>query len=699
MLRLLVVLLAGILIGAAVSWLAMPSPGPQLPSTADVVRDIVVVEKMSAIEAEQHREASYRELSTVQEIYELPTEFARREALYALAGRSDAEAVQALIFDANRISDEIDRNAALNVLFFRLTELDAPSALALARTEYFRGVKAIERSVWIAWGRNDLDGALAMAAGLSGNRRSFAAQSLYRAFGFMGNETIERIEDELGVSPDQSTRGQFLYAMADRSLAEAISYINDLRPLSDQQTMTWWLAYYVAFDDPEAALQYAELFENQSLRETFRGQVQRYAAQNDPKAALARIVAEGGNLRRNGGFHSALTALAAADLDAALEFYANLSATDDRSFAAEILASAMAMEDPDKALQWARDNATNETTRQQLELTILNVLAQSDPERAIVEAQNIGGPRGAELVSSVVAMVAQSDPSTAVKYLDLINDRQQRRQAQSQLATAWMRADAEAAVNWILRQDEETAAALLNESIWPVVHRDTSMAIRLLPRLDDVTRSAVRQQIAMTLAGNSPAEAQAFIRQFATEADYPQLQASIVAGVAQNDPAAARQLADQIVDPVARDTAYFSLVAQQAELGPRDAAALANQIVDEEQRSMAIGYVAEAWAESDPAAATRWAQGLPSGPSRGQAVISLAGRWQDPGPEHIALVDSIADEQQRNRARQMMVLGVANRSPERARRLLDTLDLPAGERRQMERWLTDMRTRGRVVYD
>ncbi len=81
----------------------------------------------------KHREDRYEALQSIDQIYVLPSEFGRAEALYALAGRSDSGGVQNLIFEANRIANSEERSGALNILFFRLAELDPQSALARVR--------------------------------------------------------------------------------------------------------------------------------------------------------------------------------------------------------------------------------------------------------------------------------------------------------------------------------------------------------------------------------------------------------------------------------------------------------------------------------------------------------------------------------------------------------------------------------------
>ena len=200
--HILLAALAGLAIGAFLTWVFVAPDEYRIDEPAvEVVRDILDVPKMSVAAAEEHREDRYEALQSIDQIYALPSEFGRAEALYTLAGRSDSGAVQNLIFEANRIANTEERAGALNILFFRLAELDPRSALALTRTEYFRGDKNHERRVWISWGRRNLDDALAAAnAETLSSRKSSAAQSLFVAFGYMGNEITDRIEKELGAA-------------------------------------------------------------------------------------------------------------------------------------------------------------------------------------------------------------------------------------------------------------------------------------------------------------------------------------------------------------------------------------------------------------------------------------------------------------------------------------------------------------------
>ncbi len=689
MARLAIALFAGALFGAAAVWLIRTAPAPR--ESVEIVRDIVVVDTMSQQAAEVHREDNYRKLATIIEVYALPTEFARTEALYALAGRSDADAVQALIFDANRIADEIDRNAALDVLFFRLAELDPPSALALSRTEFFRGVRNLERRVWMAWGRNDLDAALDMAASLSGSRRSFAAQNLYVAHGNLGNETTDRIRAELGIEPDRNTRGRHLYRIADRSLAEAVQYINEQRSFDSQQTLTWWLATYVAEQDLPGALQAAELFANASLKTRFQDHLMEAQARRDPQRALQKAMAGRSNLQNNGAFRSALQALVKSDRTAALDFHAGLTGAAAKDAATRIIARAIAEEDPEEALRWARANVFGQGKLQMVEMTIVSSLAYQDAERAIELVQTIDSPNRAGFVGNVISVVAQRDPRVAEQYLDLIDNPMQREQARSELASTWMQTDADAAVDWMLKHDKETAARLISDSIWSVIQFDTDLAVRLLPRLDEARQQSVRREIAVQKARTSPAEAQAFIRQFSGAEDYSRLQAAVIAGVAESDPLRAQQLVSQIPDAAGRDEALVMLVGQQAWKDPAAAITLTEQIVDENQREMAVGQVAEVLVQTDPSAALQIVRALPDGRARSQAISTMARYWQEPTADQLALVDSIGDNALRQQAMLSMLFAIAQTDPGRAQRMLDEMTLTSEERRMYRETILNMR--------
>ena len=155
-------LLAGAAIGAFLaSNFRQVSPAARFE--VPVERDLEVTREMSAEEAEAIREDRFASIHTIEDTLALPTDFAETEALYVIAGRADAKEVQNLIYQAARIRELEDRQAALGILFLRLTELDPKSAVAIARSPMFQSEQRYQQAVWTAWGRLDLDGALTAA--------------------------------------------------------------------------------------------------------------------------------------------------------------------------------------------------------------------------------------------------------------------------------------------------------------------------------------------------------------------------------------------------------------------------------------------------------------------------------------------------------------------------------------------------------
>ena len=685
MARIIAALCSGVLLGVLMTLAAVRFGQSSNPSPGDIVRDITDVPQMAQAVAEKHRDEQYANLINIEQVLALPTEFARSEALYVLAGRSDSAGVQNLIFEANRIADSVERVGLLSILFFRLAEADPQSALALARMNQFRTVKSIERTVWRAWAREDLEEALfAAKTQVSAAHQKFAAQSLYVAFGYMGNETTERIEAELEIGPDRSSRARYLYQLADSSPAEAIAFINSLERGVELQEYVSWLAYYVSLQDATTARQYAGLFNVASDGRRYSSIINSNIAHEDPKAAIERMLVSGSDARSSGEYHSAVRALASTDLDTAKQYFEQARSADDRRLLGTAIVAELAKKDPLEALTWARANDRDRIPY--LEMSVLGQIAQTDPQLALAEALNTSNVQmRSMLVSNIMQHIAHNDPADAVAYLDQIQDRRLRLEASQQLASAWIRQDAEAAIDWIFSQDKETAGQLIQRTSYRLLNSDIDAAIRLLPRLDEQNQLNMRQQIAQRLATTrSHGEAQAFIRQFQGQPGYDQLQASVISGVAKTDVLMAKQLADQLADDTARNTAYVQIIAERAQTDPIEAARWLNIVSNKHLRGAAAGQLAAQWYARDPAAATRWASNLPAGSTRDDAIMHMSGNWGELTAEKEDLIASIEDRGKRGQAKIRQIYKVMRTNPAKAREMLEDEDIPSYQRQQVE---------------
>jgi hypothetical protein len=654
---------AGLTIGALLTWvLVAPEETAVDGTTPEIVRDIIVAPKMSVNQAEELRKESYESLLTVEQIYELPSDFARSEAMYSLAGRSDSAGLQRLIFEANRIADKEDRSVALNILFFRLTELDPESALALARTESFRGNKSHEQRVWIAWARRDLDGALFAAKTQTTNANSnLAARSLYTAFGYMGNETTDRIEKELGVGPDRNIRGRFIYQMADRSPSEAIAFINAMEPGTRQEEFVSWLANHLSTDDPAFAESYASLFANENLARNYRAIVANNAARVDPRLIFDRLLSMGENSVTRSEFQSASSTLAAKDLEAALQYYDSVRTPEARHVLGRSIAKAMAKKDPAAALAWARENETVEYPM--LQMQVLSQIAVNDPELAFTEVMAMRNTdHRRNLISQVVNAAANKDPAIAVAMINRIENLDLRRNAAQNLVQQWVRSDPDAAVSWILGNDDRMASELMMQATSVLIRTDIDAAIRLLPGTTDGHSQNMRVQIAKGLAQQrSPADAQNFIRRFEGQDGYAQLQSAVITGVAAGDPVAATNMV--------------------AAMPPSP------------ERDQVTAVVAMNWYQQDSGSARAWVNGMPRNEHRDTVISQMASAFRELTPAERDLIRSIGNDELRSRAEMNMLQRLMRQNPERARALLNDMELTSEQRRQYEEALDQMNRR------
>ncbi len=687
--RTTIALIAGMLFGglAAVAILNVQRGDNATPDP--VVRDIVDAPTMNYTTAEQHRVEQYAGISGIEQLMALPSSFARSAAMHVLAGRADSAGVQNLIFEADRVADDGERLRLLQILFVRLAELDPQSALVLARTGSFAGVSALEHIVWYAWAHTDFDAALfAAKTQTSAAHQRSAARGLYAAFGFLGNDKTDRIEAELGIAPDRSTRAQYLYRLADRSPEEAIEFINALADDVQRGEYVRWLASYLARQDSHSALAHVDRFRRPADGKRYESSLKSSLARQDPRGTIEQLLASGKAIRSSSEIHTAIRALARTDLDAVKRYFDSARSTQDRMILGSVIATEMAKVDPEGAIAWTQ--STGRLHSSDLLLSVISTIAESDPQRALDEALKLSDAQSQlGMVSAVIGRIARDDPLAAAAAVNQLQDREHRKIASQRLVSSWIRDDPDAAINWLMDQDEDTKRGTLQQAVAQLTHSDVDAAIRLLPQLDDNAQISLRQQIASQLAATrSTSEARAFVRQFENQPGYDQLQASIISAISQTDPRAAKQMADQLAPGKGRDRAYAQLISQQALSDPVLAASWLDNISDERLHGAAMGTIANHWGRKSPDAALQWVRTLSPGRSRDTAIMYLSGSWTTPTREQLDLINSIDDATMRGQAKIQRIYRLIETDPGAARALLRDDDIPSHLRDQVELMLT-----------
>jgi len=684
--RVLAAAFAGVIVGAVGTY-AIQDRNLMTSGTQGrkISRDIGNVPTMSGAIAAQHREDRYENLRSIEQILALPTDFSQTEALYMLAGRSDSGSVQNFITEANRIADPADRNSALAILFFRLTELDSPAALALARTAMFLADSGIESEVWRSWGKHDLDGALMAAkAHSTSGQRNLAAQALFSVYGYLGNETTARIEHELGIRPDRTSRSRFLNDLANRSPADAIEYVINIRSSRDQREALWWLAYYLTRNDPGRAGSYADLITDAVQRETYRNFVASATTPGDPAVVLDQLITAHGPRPKRGQVYSAMRELVARDVDSAIRYFERVNSRQDRQSFVSLIAEELARQNPTRALDWARANERSQNPRWLIQ--VLTRIASSEPRLAMHEARNIPhATKRSQAIANVVGTVAKTDPHLAAEFVDQIAKRHERQTAAANMVSTWAQQDPDAVVNWVMTNDEIDSKVILAQVGRQLVQTDMDAMIRILPRLDEENAVDWRLQIAQNLATQtSAAAAQNFISTFEGSEDYLKLQVAVVRGVTQNDIFLAKQLADRLPAGADRDATLAQLIRYHANTNPAEAAAWLALISDKLQRSSATLQLASIWDSQDSDAAGRWVDTLPWGGQRDDVIVGLVSNWQEMTQSRRLLIESIGDSEKKTRAQIRYIGRVARTDWQRAQSMLTETDMPSIDRQRIQ---------------
>lgn len=683
---------AGFLLGAAALFLLMHVSQDDPPAFS---RDLGNVPPMSREAAESHRTSRYAGIRSIEDTLALPGDFAQTEALYTLAGRSDSARVQELIFQANRIADPSDRSAGLDILFLRLTELDPHSALALSRTAPFSAERRVEANVWHGWAKLDLDQALAAASALdSPAEKDLAAQALYAAYDYHGNETTEYIEQALGIPPNISTRAAYLFQLADRDPADAVDVINAMSDSSSRRQAAARLGQRLGRLPGGGPDQYAGLFDDTIARRAFVQSFRSAMAEADPEAVLDEMLAGKRSMHETMEAYSALQALASRDMDKAMEYLERIRNPQHRRMLASVVGQALAQADPQRALAWALENDPG--MRRGLYIEMISSIAATDPELAIETANRLpAGMQRRQAFKMAVMAISQQDPARAVALLDQVEQREMRVDVARNLSMVWMQNDPDAAMTWMMTRDSTERRALLSMAASQLAQTDLETALQWLPRLDEESQRMWRMQIAPHIAmQGSVEEAQRFIRRFEGTDDYPELLASTIQGVAQVDLRAAIAMADTMMPGGSeRDMLYGGLIGMFGHQDPQQAVTMLASITDEEQRAQATAMIAMQWSRYDAEAAQQWAQNLPGGAARDDAITHLASGWEEMTPSRRLMVNSIGDLEKRKQALVMHVQRLAQSDPQQAESLLNDLDLSEEERQEVLGIISMIRSR------
>lgn len=292
MFRILLTIGIGVVLGGAtVVAIVDRKPAPiRIPDPAPVMSCPVIAPINATAPAQPAAVERPTDVESVNRVIANVSEFEKKRVLFEIAAEGDSATLQRLIFDGNRISDYDDRSTALLIFFGRLTELDPRSALALARLDTIAMRDAIVKQVWKLWSIEDLEGALQEAAQLpDAIDREVAAQSMFSAYGYMGNTATRRISAITGIAPDSENRARYLYRLAGKSPASALDQVNLMDSAQMQREAIIHLGRYLVKQEGGRAIDYANRLAKSEHRNQYLTVVIMKIAEVDPQSALTAI--------------------------------------------------------------------------------------------------------------------------------------------------------------------------------------------------------------------------------------------------------------------------------------------------------------------------------------------------------------------------------------------------------------------------
>ncbi len=599
------------------------NPIPAATPTESSPSDLIAASTPAATRVvEKARAEHFTALHSVQEILALPSAFARREALYAVAGRADLRELDALIAEARNLSNAADRSAALDVLYLRYVERDPLRALqsALSRPDSEDRNDNVAR-VGAAWARIAPDAAFQQAElETDAPIRTTLQNAIVHAW---ASQDAVAAFARVNALPAGVQRDQLL-TWTTRELARqdpqgAAELIAKLVP-ADMDALNRVLASEWATSDPRAAARWIESRPRQSIGTLAYTVAPLYAAQFPAEALewASRL-----DRSRNGRLWSqALVGVANQDPEAALQAVIGVKDAARRSTALGAVIAAIAERDPALAIRHLEKLPMGEA-RSQVVAQIALQIAQTDPDAAVSWLKGINDRGGrTQGLHQIGDQIAQRDVEAAVRLLDEIPP-EARGHWISQIAIAYMQYDVDAAVQWMKRN--ETALSRGNsQAMWYLSVRDPDAAFRLADGLsDEQQRDRALQSVISNAAATSPDVAAKWIDEIRDEDGKRNAVSQVAARWVALDPDAARKWVLSLDSSALRDPALIQLIGATAtdidEIDP-----LLGQIQSPNLRMDAVLQAALRLTAEDPQAAQAFLRRHPLDPPRQQQFEAMA---------------------------------------------------------------------------
>ena len=567
---------------AAYAWFAFAPGAAAIVARGDANTARQPVSDSQAAKAEQSRE-----YTTLAEITALASDFEQTAALYALLRTADEATLERLLEDAEGLRPRRERLAAKSIIYARYAELDPLAAVERVLAQERDKHEMLDR-VFMAWGKHDLEAALAHAQTIQGPLRQPAASAALAvsehldparrealAAAFSLQDTLPLMEDfegdpvvawrdALAIESAQA-RAQRLLQIGDawvqQDPAAALAAALELPSSGMFGGVVPYLIERWAEQDADDALAWVLAQPESRARAEMLGALAGGIAQRSPQEALALAETLDGAARRQVA-QAALQAWAQTDAPAAmsaLEELDDIGLSNDARFS--ILAQ-WSTSDPRAAFAWA---LTQRSSMDNMHLAVLPLqrIAMDDPAEALRLAEELDGMRKQAALGSIVSTWADNDPEAAAAWLESADGDMP--QALSAVAFAFAQRSPREAFEWVSTLPKKSQQVALHSLVSATASHSPEQAVSLIATIRDAElRTEATTTLVMGWAQNAPQDAAAWVGRNADAEQRPTLYHQVFHAWGFHDRDAAAAELRQLRRQEDRDWAALGLVSSAA---------------------------------------------------------------------------------------------------------------------------------------
>ena len=505
---------------------------------------------------------------TLEEIANIESEFSRFLAVYKLALESSEIRLLELIDETKKFAIPFQVQSE-NVFAKRLYEINPE--LTLSRAESFHPTTV--QSIYSQWARKDLADALARAKSMEGEIREDALLGILTHRPNVSEELKAEIARELGVEKltiSSSSREKVQEPQEDHMKAwnEALqegTYDND-----HMRTLTIAAVSWVREKGLDVVDEISATLDKTQVREQIIGSV----------------------------FASAMHFMETEELfDKALE----LDGRPDGPLL-PLVVGLWTAKDPKSALD-AVNEVDSHLARKALQQMVVHNWAHNDPQSILDELDRIPNDQKDTAQKYALRTIARSNPEEAISLTGHLKAGGKKTQLTSEIASIWAEEDPEAALAWILNNQEFQGgrSQVLSSVVKGWSRRDPSAALDWVLDLEEslVVRNSTVTTIIKNLADQNPQLALQRAIEQPIEENRPGLELTVISHVARDDFQLARAMLQQTREGTTRVNSYIEVgSAMVAASHPHQALELASDLLSSD-RTKYVSTILSRWVSHD----------------------------------------------------------------------------------------------------